>query len=236
VNPAPVLEVLDPKNVFARSTQTQLRWFGGDPASTGIFWSGPEPTQTPEVVCRASVSSGAFQGPPYVWANQLSGERVYAFGAQQTADLMTATDGPDHGLLVYREELLQTGDLSVPHFASTPVTLPSGEEVHAELATTGAERARGLMLRPVLDPDKGMLFLFETEGVYSFWMLNTLVPLDIIWMNSDREIQFINANTPPCRTQFCPTYGPSVRSRFVLELAAGEASRRGLQVGDRLDW
>ena len=182
------------------------------------------------------VASGLFEVPPYVWANALSGARQFSFGAQQSSELMTPTDGPDHGLLVYREEFLRSGDLGPPHLASTPVTLPSGEKIQAELAVTASERARGLMQRPVLGADKGMLFVFESDGFYSFWMLNTLTPLDIVWMNADREILFINADTPPCRTQICPTYGPSARSRYVLELAAGEAARRGLNVGDRLDW
>ncbi len=229
VNPAPVLEVLDPKNVFARALPTGIRWFGGDPAATGVFWSG-------DVVCRASVAAGQFQVPSYVWANQLSGDRQFAFGAEQSAALMTPTDGPDHGLLVYREEFLRTGDLGPPHLASTPVTLPSGEKIQAEMAATAAERARGLMQRPVLGSDKGMLFLFEAAGFYSFWMLNTIIPLDILWMNSDREILFISADTPPCPTQACPTYGPNASSQYVLEIAAGEAARRGLKPGDRLAW
>ncbi|MEZ5365833.1 MAG: DUF192 domain-containing protein [Bryobacterales bacterium] len=113
---------------------------------------------------------------------------------------------------------------------------PSGETIQAELAATAAERARGLMFRPVLDAAKGMLFLFDTSNIYLFWMLNTLVPLDILWMNEDREVQFISADTPPCQTQVCPTYGPNIASRYVLELAAGEAQRRGLAEGDVLQW
>jgi uncharacterized membrane protein (UPF0127 family) len=221
--------VFDPTNVFARSTPASLRWFGGDPNAAGVIWGG-------DVVCRAPVAEGRFQVPPYVWSNQLSGARTFAFGAVQSAELALPTDGPDYGLIVYREEYLRVGDLGAPHLASTPVTLPSGEKIQAELAATASERARGLMQRSVLSSDEGMLFLFEADGFYSFWMLNTLVPLDIIWMNADREILFVNADTPPCQTQVCPTYGPSARSRFVLELAAGEAARRGLKIGDTLDW
>ena len=228
-NPAPVLEALDPKDVRARSSPTDLRWFGGDPAAAGVFWSG-------DVVCRTRVAVGQFQIPHYVWANQPSGARPFAFGAIQFAELMTPTDGPDHGLIVYREEFLQSGDLGPAHLASTAVTLQSGERIQAELALTAAERARGLMQRPVLGPDQGMLFLFESSGVQRFWMLNTIIPLDIVWMDSDREVLFISAKTPPCQTQVCPTYGPDVPSRYVLELAAGEAARRGIALGDRLAW
>jgi uncharacterized membrane protein (UPF0127 family) len=81
-----------------------------------------------------------------------------------------------------------------------------------------------------------MLFLFESAGLYRFWMLNTIIPLDIIWLDSDRRVLFISANTPPCQAQACPTYGPDTPSRYVLELGAGEAARRGLRLGDRLAW
>jgi uncharacterized protein len=229
VNSAPVLQALDPTDVRARSLPTAVGWFGGDPAATGVFWSG-------DVVCRTSVAEGQFQILPYVWANQPSGARQLAFGAIQSTELMTPTDGPDHGLFVYREEFLRGGDLGPPHLASTPVTLPSGDKIQAELAATASERARGLMQRPVLDTHKGMLFLFEAPGLNRFWMLNTLVPLDILWLDSNREILYVSADTPPCQTQVCPTYGPDAPSQYVLELAAGEAVRRGLKPGGRLAW
>ncbi|MCB9384501.1 MAG: DUF192 domain-containing protein [Bryobacterales bacterium] len=229
VNPAPVLEDFSPANVFARSTGANVRWFGGDQQARGFAASG-------KVVCGASVGDGRFEVPAYVWADQPSGERLFTFGAIQSAEMQLPTDGPDHGLLVYREQFARGGDLGPPYLAATPVQLPSGATIQAELAATAAERARGLMFRPVLDSDKGMLFVFETSNVYRFWMLNTLVPLDILWMNEDREVQFISADTPPCQTQVCPTYGPNQPSRYVLELAAGEAQRRGLTEGDVLEW
>jgi uncharacterized membrane protein (UPF0127 family) len=70
-------------------------------------------------------------------------------------------------------------------------------------------------------------------------MLNTLVPLDIIWLDAQRRIVFISANTPPCapdQSSACPTYGGGVESQFVLELVAGQAAARALQLGDRLEW
>lgn len=123
-----------------------------------------------------------------------------------------------------------------PVFAQTPVHLSNGEAVLAELATTSTERARGLMLRQSLAPHRGMLFQFPFSGSHPFWMLRTLIPLDIIWLNRAKEIVFINPDTPPCPESPCPTYGGAVTSKWVLELAAGETARRGLAVGDRLDW
>ena len=56
----------------------------------------------------------------------------------------------------------------------------------------------GLMFRENMDSDRGMLFIFEKEGEYPFWMKNTLIPLDIIWINKDKEVVFISENAQPC--------------------------------------
>ena len=200
---------------------------------TGASSAGPE-----LAVCSAAASAGEVRIPRAFLAN-IAAERVELTFSDAPYELLSFSGerAPDaRGWIVHRRDDMVDIDLGPVHLPSTPVTLANGEEIQAELAATAAERNRGLMLRPALPVDKGMLFLFETDGFYSFWMLNTLVPLDIIWMNSDREILFINADTPPCQTQICPTYGPAVRSRYVLELAAGEAARRGLKAGDKLDW
>ncbi len=116
------------------------------------------------------------------------------------------------------------------------VFFPDGGSVMAELAVTEAERARGLMFREKVPPDQGMLFVFEEGGLYSFWMKNTLVPLDILWLGQDRRIVHIAADVPPCTAEPCPTYGPDTPASFVLELKAGEARARGLKTGDRLEF
>ena len=117
-----------------------------------------------------------------------------------------------------------------------PVRLPDGAVIDAEPATTPQQQARGLMFRSELAPDRGMIFMFPDEGPRAFWMYNTLIPLDIIWMNADRRIVFISANTPPCPSPNqaeCRNYGEGFAAQYVLELAAGQAAAHGLQVGDR---
>jgi uncharacterized membrane protein (UPF0127 family) len=116
------------------------------------------------------------------------------------------------------------------------VFFPDGSSIMAELARTDEERARGLMFRERIRPDEGMLFVFEEEGLHSFWMKNTLVPLDILWLGRDRRIIHIAADVPPCKSDPCPTYGPDIPASFVLELKAGEARARGLKPGDRLEF
>jgi hypothetical protein len=101
-----------------------------------------------------------------------------------------------------------------------------------ELAATPESRARGLMFREHLGDDKGMLFVFDEPGVYNFWMKNTLIPLDIIWIDENRTVINISKNTPPCEADPCPSYGPVQKAKYVLEVNAGKADEIGLKIGD----
>ena len=118
--------------------------------------------------------------------------------------------------------------------AGPRVTLPDNFTYSVEIAADPDLRAQGLMYRDQLRPATGMLFFFPTDGVYGFWMKNTLIPLDMIWIDSERKVVHIKTNVPPCRIEQCPSYDPGVPSRYVLELAAGEAAKHGLKVGDVL--
>jgi len=116
------------------------------------------------------------------------------------------------------------------------VFFPNGTSVTAELAVTDAERARGLMFRESVPAGQGMLFVFEEESQHSFWMKNTKVHLDMIWLDGGRRVIHIERMVPPCVADPCPSYGPQLPARFVLELRGGEANVRGLAVGDRLEF
>jgi hypothetical protein len=104
-----------------------------------------------------------------------------------------------------------------------------------ELAITDEEQMRGLMFRNYLDPKRGMLFVFGGESESSFWMKNTLIPLDIIWINENKEVVFISENTQPCKEDFCPTINPNQKAKYVLEINAGISKEIGLKVGDELE-
>jgi hypothetical protein len=144
------------------------------------------------------------------------------------------------GAVVMAASVLATGILAFCRAPETDrfirVFFPDGSSIAAELAVTGEERARGLMFREKVQPDQGMLFVFDDEGVYPFWMKNTLVPLDILWLGRDRRIVHIAADVPPCKADPCPSYDPEVPASFVLELRAGGAKARGLKLGDRLEF
>jgi len=101
-----------------------------------------------------------------------------------------------------------------------------------ELAKNYAEQEKGLMNRTQLDSNKGMLFIFNSEGVYPFWMKNTLIPLDMIWMDANNKIVFIAQNVQPCKTLICPVTTPTGKAKYVLEINAGISSDIGLKVGD----
>lgn len=103
-----------------------------------------------------------------------------------------------------------------------------------ELAQTIEEQTRGLMFRKYLEPNKGMLFIFQNETKHSFWMKNTFIPLDIIWLDSNKKVVFINKNTLPCQIEECPAITPTDNAKYVLELNSGVADKIGLSVGDEI--
>ena len=114
------------------------------------------------------------------------------------------------------------------------VGFPGGRRFTAEIADTPERLERGYMYRREIGPNDGMLFIFSEPGIHSFWMKNTLVPLDIIWMNESFEVVHIQHATPPCVADPCPSYGPMSRVSYVLEVRGGTVRGERLQVGDRL--
>jgi uncharacterized membrane protein (UPF0127 family) len=112
--------------------------------------------------------------------------------------------------------------------------MPSGAVYRLELARTPEEQAQGLMFRESLPGRTGMLFLFDTAEPHHFWMKNTMIPLDMIWMDEAGRVLFVSANTPPCKADPCPTYGPDGPASQVLEIAGGMAAREKVTVGATL--
>lgn len=90
------------------------------------------------------------------------------------------------------------------------------------------------MNREYLDPDKGMLFLFENEGIYNFWMKNTLIPLDIIWIDENKKAVFIKENAMPCNLEDCEIFHPAQKAKYVLEINGGLSEKYGLKFGNEI--
>ena len=87
-----------------------------------------------------------------------------------------------------------------------------------------------------LEEDKGMLFIYHEPGVRQFWMKNTLLPLDIIWLDEDQRIIHIKHNAPPCKSKDCPSFGPNKPTKYVLEIKGGRAEKIGFKKGDELQF
>lgn len=101
-----------------------------------------------------------------------------------------------------------------------------------EIADDNAERAKGLMFRDSLAADAGMLFDYGTEQMAAFWMQNTLIPLDMIFIGADGVIKNIHVNARPLDTTSIPSKFPV---RFVLEIPGGRSAEIGLAVGDTVE-
>jgi len=112
---------------------------------------------------------------------------------------------------------------------------PSGEEFSMEIAADDDSRAHGYMFRETIDPNEGMLFIFDRSGTYPFWMKNCKIALDIIWLDDGLRVVDIAHDQKPCPTEgVCPSVGPLRAARYVIEVAAGTAKREGLKSGDRM--
>lgn len=127
--------------------------------------------------------------------------------------------------------LLLAASLACAAPARTSVTLPSGHTLDVEVMVSPQDRAMGLMFRPSLPEDKGMLFIFEYSEFHGIWMKNCKFPIDIVWLDEDRRIVHVAESVPPCKADPCPAYEPLRRALYVLELNAGQARQEGAIVG-----
>ncbi|BBD96518.1 DUF192 domain-containing protein [Sphingobium amiense] len=120
--------------------------------------------------------------------------------------------------------------------ATLPLLIRSGGGTHrfdVEVARTPAEQAQGLMFRRSLPEDGGMLFPMEPPRTASFWMKDTLIPLDLLFVHTDGSIAFLKAQAQPYdRTPV----SAGVPVAAVLELRGGRAAELGISEGDRVSW
>ncbi len=105
--------------------------------------------------------------------------------------------------------------------------------IDVEIADNDEERVTGLMLRNQLQEKQGMLFIFEVEHIASFWMKNTLLPLDMIFVNRFNQIVTIHEHTVPLSEK---TYQSTEPVLIVIEVNAGFSDKYGIKVGDKISW
>jgi hypothetical protein len=106
---------------------------------------------------------------------------------------------------------------------------------NVQLAITAGEKEKGLMDRNKLADDEGMLFVYDSEGGYGYWMKNTFIPLDIIWIDKDKNVVYVNENTQPCIQNDCPIIKPNVKAKYILEVNAGTSKKIGIKEGSGLE-
>ena len=136
-------------------------------------------------------------------------------------------------------DALLTLALAAPALAGPdviPLKLPSGKVLQVELMVKDQDRAMGLMFRPSLPADHGMLFLFEQLDFHGIWMKNCKFPIDILWLDENRKIVHVAEAVPPCKADPCPVYQPLQRAAWVLELGAGQARREQAAIGAALSF
>lgn len=123
------------------------------------------------------------------------------------------------------KSIFGSGALTI-HTRKGPVNVP------VEIAETDDARARGLMFRQSLGERRGMLFLFDKQETITMWMKNTYIPLDMVFIDSERQVVDIARQAEPLSTDVIASRLPAL---WVLEVAAGQASALGITPGDRVE-
>lgn len=113
---------------------------------------------------------------------------------------------------------------------SAIATFPKDVKIELEVAATPEQQMMGLMYRPTLADNRGMLFVFPSSQPVKFWMKNVPVALDMVFIEKG-VVEYIQKSAPPCNTEPCPTYGPLVPINQVIELRSGRAAELNLKRG-----
>lgn len=136
-------------------------------------------------------------------------------------------------------DAFQTESLEIPFNKQGSLTFLSADNndtistIDIEIADNNQRRARGLMYRKSLPADAGMLFIFDVEEIQGFWMKNTYIPLDMLFVNANNEIITIHANTTPLREW---NYASTKPALYVVEVNAGYCIQKNITEGDKINF
>ncbi len=197
-------------------------------------------TQLIEVVNEIPVSNGPYgiafsaDGGDLAYVSRTSGNDLSIIDTASntiTTTISAGGAGPNH--MVVRKpaiDIVRAGDVDNNGNNNSSFVA----RVFVEVPDDAEEHMRGLMFREHLPWNAGMLFAFNSEESRAFWMKNTLIPLDMIFVDDNSEIVDIIENVPPCEQDPCPVYPSEEPAQYVLEVNAGFVQQNGVQVGDRL--
>lgn len=197
-------------------------------------------TQLMEVVNEIPVSNGPYgiafsaDGGDLAYVSRMSGNDISIIdttGNTIATTISAGGAGPNHMVvrkpaidIVRAEDVDNNGNNNSSFIVRVFVEVPDDIEEHM----------RGLMFRQHLPWNAGMLFAYNSEESRAFWMKNTLIPLDMIFVDDNSEIVDIIENVPPCEQDPCPLYPSEEPAQYVLEVNAGFVQQNAVQVGDRL--
>ena len=125
---------------------------------------------------------------------------------------------------------------TVADIGTSLIVMPNGEEVRAEVVYHRTDLVRGMKFRDSLPEGRGMLFVYGKPGLYPIWMYEVKVPLDVVWLDKNRNVVQLIHQSPPCPgpREACNYYGGQFQALYTLELPAGSAKRYGLRPGATL--
>jgi uncharacterized protein len=129
---------------------------------------------------------------------------------------------------VHYYKFKKEGELTFVDSVENPII-----KIDIEIADNDYERQLGLMNRQSMEEMQGMLFIFPQQQYQSFWMRNTLFSLDMLFINSNKDIVTIHKNTTPLSEQSYPSSAPAI---YVLEVNAGFCDRHNIKLGDKIFW
>lgn len=112
-----------------------------------------------------------------------------------------------------------------------PLSLPSGRSIKVEVMVKEEDRQMGLMFRPSLPEDRGMLFVFDNLDFHAIWMKNCKFSIDILWLDENKKIVHLAEKVPPCTSDPCPVYQPLRRAAYVIEINSGQARKEKAVLG-----
>ncbi|MBK9014433.1 MAG: DUF192 domain-containing protein [Saprospiraceae bacterium] len=174
------------------------------------------------IAALSMVAPGIFQ-----WIAGLTSSRdAYPTSNSTTT---TTTAPPTNTETMPEPKFQKEGEL----YFQNPATGKAISKIDIEKADTEVDRQFGLMFRKSMPEDQGMLFLFDVNEQQSFWMRNTYIPLDIMFVDENGVITTIHENAKPMNDTSLPSNG---KAKYVVEVIGGYAQKHGIKVGDKISW